>query len=233
MLTIRKSCTRGRGSFGWLESLHTFSFGHHYDPANMGFSALRALNEDKLSAGEGFPSTAHRDVEIVTYVLAGALQVTDSLGTGGLLRAGDVQRASAGRGLSVCVRNASHTEGVHTVEMWLTPKHAAGCPSRQQRHFAPEHKRGRLCAIAAGDGRDGALPLDQDAAIYATLLDRGQEVIHTFAPARNGWVQLLRGQALVDGQLLAAGDGAALVGQARLSLRGAAAAELLVIDLQA
>lgn len=182
MVTVRKADTRGHGCFGWLEARYTFSFGHYYDPANMGFSALRALNEARVVAGEGFPTTAQRAVEIVTYMIEGVLEHRDSLGCPGRLRAGDVQRLHAGRGISSCERNGSHVEGVHYVELWLGPTPQDGCPTRQQRHFTPADKRARLALIAGGDdrrdGRDDVLPLAQDVAIYAALLEPGDEVIH-------------------------------------------------------
>lgn len=234
MVTIKRSCERGHGRFGWLDSFHTFSFGHYFDPRNMGFSDLRVLNEDRVQAGEGFPTHSHRDVEILTYVLDGALAHKNSTGGGGVIRYGDVQRMSAGAGVTQSEFNASRTEPLHLLQFWLTPARRGTPAAYEGRHFAPAEKRGRLRLIAAPDGHDGALTLQQDATIYASILDNGNEVIHTFAPGRKGWVQVARGRVRVGGLALAAGDGAALVGEATVALTGDtdSSSELLLFDLQ-
>jgi redox-sensitive bicupin YhaK (pirin superfamily) len=232
MVTIKRGCERGHGRFGWLDSFHTFSFGHYFDPKNMGFSDLRVINEDRIEAGEGFPTHSHRDMEILTYVLDGALEHKDSTGGGGVIRYGDVQRMSAGAGVTHSELNASRTEPLHLLQIWLVPARKGTPAIYEGRHFAPADKRGRLRVIAAPDGRQGALTIQQDAAVYASILDNGEEVIHTFGPGRKGWVQVASGQALVGGQALAAGDGAALVGEATVTLTGQLNAELLLFDLQ-
>jgi quercetin 2,3-dioxygenase len=233
MVTIKRSCERGHGRFGWLDSFHTFSFGHYFDPRNMGFSDLRVLNEDRVEAGEGFPTHSHRDMEILTYVLDGALAHKNSTGGGGVIRYGDVQRMSAGAGVVQSEFNASRTEPLHLLQIWLVPARRGTPAVYEGRHFPPEEKRGQLRLIAAPDGQKGALALQQDATIYASILDNGQEVIHTFAPGRKGWVQVARGQVMVGGRSLAAGDGASLVDEATVTLTGdSTGSELLLFDLQ-
>jgi len=232
MITIRRANERGYGNFGWLETKHTFSFGHYFDERFASFSDLRVINEDRVQPAEGFPSHSHRDLEILSYVLEGALQHKDSSGGGGVIRYGDVQRLSAGSGVTHSELNASHDEPVHFLQIWLEPARRGIEPGYEQRHFAPAEKQGRLLLIASPDGRDGSLRLHQDASVYATLLGRGQEATHSFAAGRKGWVQVARGEALVNGQALAAGDGASLAGEAAVTLAGSDGAELLLLDLR-
>jgi redox-sensitive bicupin YhaK (pirin superfamily) len=193
---------------------------------------LRVINENRVQAGEGFPTHSHRHIEILTYVLDGALEHKDSTGGGAIIRYGDVQRMSAGPGVTHVEHNASSTEPVHLLQIWLQPACKGTRAGYEGKHFAPEDKRGRLRVIAAPDGRDGALTIHQDAAIYAAILDSGQEVTHAFAPGRKGWVQLARGRALLGGQALTAGDGVAIVDEPAVTLTGGEAAELLLFDLQ-
>ncbi|HEX4460295.1 MAG TPA: pirin family protein [Polyangia bacterium] len=232
MMTIKRGCERGHGQFGWLDSFHTFSFGHYFDPKSMGFSDLRVLNENRVAAGEGFPTHSHRDIEMLTYVLDGALEYKDSCGGAGVIRYGDVQRMSAGAGVTCAEHNASMHEPVHMLEIWLRAACKGAPAGYEGRHFAPDDKRGRLRVIAAPDGAEGALTIGQDARVYASILDNGAEVIHTFAPGRKGWVHVARGAALVGGQPLRAGDGAALVDEATVTLAGRRSTELLLFDLQ-
>lgn len=232
MMTIKRGCERGHGQFGWLDSFHTFSFGHYFDPQSMGFSDLRVLNENRVAAGEGFPTHSHRDIEMLTYVLDGTLEYKDSCGGAGVIRYGDVQRMSAGAGVTCAEHNASLREPVHMLEIWLRAACKGAPAGYEGRHFAPADKRGRLRVIAAPDGAEGALTIGQDARVYASILDNGAEVIHTFAPGRKGWVHVARGEALVGGQPLGAGDGVALVDEPTVTLTGRGSTELLLFDLQ-
>jgi redox-sensitive bicupin YhaK (pirin superfamily) len=232
MMTIRRASERGHASFGWLDSWHTFSFGSYYDPEYMGFSDLRVINDDRVRGGEGFPSHSHRDMEILSYVLEGALAHKDSTGSGGVIRYGDVQRMSAGRGVTHSEMNGSHDEPVHFLQIWLLPERAGLPASYEEKHFAPDDKRGRLRLIASRDGAEGSLTLHQDARVYASILEKGQEVRHEFARGRRGWVQVARGRVLVGGKELAAGDGAALVDEASVAIAGGEPSEVLLFDLQ-
>jgi redox-sensitive bicupin YhaK (pirin superfamily) len=232
MITIRKASARGYGNFGWLETKHTFSFGHYFDERFASFSDLRVINEDRVQPAEGFPSHSHRDMEILSYVLEGALQHKDSSGGGGVIRYGDVQRLSAGSGVTHSEFNASHDQPVHFLQIWLEPARRGISPGYEQRSFTPADKQGRLRLVASPDGRDGSLTIHQDATVYAARLDRGQETTYRFAEGRKGWVQVARGEVLLSGQALAAGDGAALVGEAALTLAGSDGAELLLFDLR-
>lgn len=231
-MTIRRSGERGRGNFGWLDTRHTFSFGHYFDPKQMGFSVLRVINEDRVQPGEGFPTHSHRDMEILSYVLEGALEHKDSTGSGGVLRYGDVQRMSAGAGVTHSELNASRAEPVHFLQIWLLPETAGLPPSYEEKRIAAEDKRGRLRVIAARDGQErDALTIHQDVTVFAAILDEGQEVTHRFAQGRKGWVQVARGRVRVNGEELVGGDGAALAGEASVTLAGVAAGELLLFDL--
>jgi redox-sensitive bicupin YhaK (pirin superfamily) len=234
MITIRRAGERGHGEFGWLDTWHTFSFGHYFDPKQLGYSDLRVINEDRVQPGEGFPTHSHRDMEILTYVLEGALAHQDSTGSGGVLRYGDVQRMSAGAGVTHSELNGSREAPVHFLQIWILPETKALPPSYEQRHFAPEDKRGRLRVIAARDARQGALAIHQDATVYAALLDEGQAVTHRFAGTRKGWVQVARGKVRVNDRLLEAGDGAAIADEEGVTVVAAAAgSELLLFDLAA
>src|SRR5918996_3817026 len=176
MITVRPSSKRGSSKFDWLDSRHTFSFGDYYDPQHMGFSDLRVINEDRVAAGAGFPTHAHRDMEIITYVLEGALEHRDSLGTGSVISPGEVQRMSAGTGVRHSEYNASKTEPVHLLQIWIEPARAGIAPGYEQKTFAEAQRQGQLRLIAAADGRDGAVTIHQDAAVYATTLARGERV---------------------------------------------------------
>ena len=232
MVTIRKANERGHANFGWLDSWHSFSFGHYYDPRNMGFSDLRVINEDRVQAGEGFPSHSHRDMEILSYVLDGALEHKDSTGSGGVIRHGDVQRMSAGDGVTHSEFNASRTEPVHFLQIWIQPAKKGVPASYEEKRFGAADLSGKLRLIASPDGRDGSTTIQQDARVYATLLAKGQELTHRFDAGRKGWVQVARGRVLVGGKELAAGDGAALTDEASVTLAGGEASEVLLFDLR-
>lgn len=231
MLTIRRSRDRGHFDFGWLDTHHTFSFGEYHDPKHMGFRALRVINEDVVRGGGGFGTHPHRDMEIVTYVLAGALTHQDSMGTGSTIRPDDVQRMSAGTGVTHSERNASPTESVHLIQIWLLPARTGTAPSYEQRAFPAAEKRGRLRLVGAPDGRDGAVTIHQDVALYASVLAAGERVEHALSPGRHAWVQVVRGAIDVNGQALGVGDGAALSDEGLVTIDATTDGELLLFDL--
>lgn len=231
MLTIRPSEARGRARFDWLDSRHSFSFGHYFDPAHMGFRALRVINEDRVVPGGGFATHGHADMEIVSYVLEGALEHKDSLGTGTVIRPGEVQRMTAGTGIQHSEYNPSRVEPVHFLQIWILPERKGLRPSYEQKAFSDADRRARLCLVASRDGRDGSLTVHQDVSLYASLLGPGERVEHFFAPGRHSWIQLVRGEILANGQPLKAGDGAAISDEAMISLEGKGEAELLLLDL--
>src|SRR5271166_5126043 len=198
-ISVRKSEDRGKADFGWLQSRHTFSFGHYYDPKHMGFGPLRVINEDRVAPGGGFPTHPHRDMEIISYVLEGALEHKDSMGTGSVIRPGDVQRMSAGTGVLHSEYNASPTAPVHFLQIWIQPEAARLPPSYEQKSFSPDERRGRLRVIAARDGRDGAVTVHQDVTLLAGLLEPGDIVRQPLAPGRHAWVQMVRGAVDLGG----------------------------------
>jgi hypothetical protein len=231
MFHVRPANERGHADFGWLDSRHTFSFGNYYDPAHMGFGPLRVINEDRVQPAQGFGTHGHRDMEIISYVLQGALEHKDSLGTGSVIRPGDVQRMSAGSGVQHSEFNHSQSELVHFLQIWIIPDRQGLAPGYAEAKFTDEDKRGRLRLIVSGDGRDGSLSIHQDADLYATVLYPGETVEHRYAPGRNGWIQLARGAVTVNNTALAAGDGAAIANEDRLTIRGESAAEILIFDM--
>jgi len=230
-ITIRRAEDRGQFHFGWLDTKHTFSFGGYQDPRHMGFRVLRVINEDRVAPGEGFPTHPHRDMEIITYVLEGALEHRDSMGTGSVIRPGDVQKMSAGTGVTHSEFNASRTDPVHFLQIWIIPEARGLKPGYEQRTFSAEEKRDRLRLVASPDGREGSIRVAQDTRIYAALLAPDAEVSHAIEPGRHAWVHVARGAVMVNGQELRTGDGAAVTGQGALALRGSQAAEILVFDL--
>jgi len=230
MITVRKSADRGRSSHGWLDSRHTFSFAGYHDPAHMGFGPLRVINEDRVAPGAGFPPHAHQDMEILSYVLEGALEHKDSLGSGSIIRPGDVQRMSAGTGIRHSEFNASKTAPVHFLQIWILPQHTGIAPGYEQKHFAADGREG-LRLVASGDGRDGALTIHQDADVYAGRLAPGDTVHHSLSSRRLGWVQVARGTLTINGLSLSAGDGAAVEDETELALRAGSDAELLLFDM--
>ncbi len=231
MLTLRRAEDRGHANHGWLNSHHTFSFGGYYDPRHTGFATLRVINEDTVAPGGGFATHGHKDMEIVTYVLEGALEHRDSLGTGSVVRPGDVQRMSAGTGVTHSEYNASDSEPVHFLQIWMLPEANGLTPSYEQKTFSDRDKRGVLRLIGSRDGRDGSVTIHQKLDLYATLLNKGDVVRHELAPGRRAWVQIARGSALLGQETLNPGDGAAIVGPASIVLSGTSEAEALLFDM--
>jgi hypothetical protein len=231
MLTIRPSEARGHVEFGWLDTRHSFSFGHYHDPAHMGFRALRVINEDHVDPGAGFDPHPHRDMEILTYVLSGALEHQDSMGNGSVIRPGDVQRMTAGTGVVHSEQNASATEPVHLLQIWLLPARTGLAPGYEQKAFPEAERRGRLRPLAAADGREGSVTVHQDVTLYSALLGAGESVRHALAPGRHAWVQVARGAVSVNGETVRAGDGVALSDERSLALEASEDAELLLFDL--
>jgi redox-sensitive bicupin YhaK (pirin superfamily) len=230
MITLRPAAARGGTRIDWLDSRHTFSFGEYHDAAHAGFGALRVINDDRVAAGRGFPTHAHADMEIISYVLEGALAHKDSLGTGSVIRPGDVQRMSAGAGVRHSEFNASPTEPVHFLQIWIVPERRGLPPSYEQKTFTEDQRRGRLRLVGARDGRDGAVTVHQDLDLYAAVLDPGQSATLALRPGRRAWVQVARGAATVNGQALAEGDGAALRDEPEVRIEGGGG-EVLVFDL--
>ncbi len=233
MLVVRKSEHRGNANHGWLHSKHTFSFGHYHDPAHTGFGPLLVINEDRVAPSQGFGTHGHRDMEIVSYVLSGALEHKDSMGTGSVLHYGDVQRMSAGTGVRHSEFNGSSTEPVHFLQIWIQPNVTGIAPSYEEKHFTPETKRGTLRLVASNDGREGSVLIHQNAALYAGILDEGDQVEHRLAPGRLGFVHLIRGELRVNGTVLSGGDAAKLSDETLISIDRAKDAEVLVFDLPA
>jgi len=231
MLTKRAANSRGYAHRGWLESWHSFSFADYYDPNEMGFSVLRVINDDRVQPGQGFGTHGHSDMEIVTYVLEGALEHKDSLGNGSVIRPGDVQRMSAGSGIRHSEFNPSASEVVHLLQIWLLPAQTGLSPSYEQKFFGEEEKRGRLKLIAAPDGEDGAVHIGQDTRLYAALLDGDEQATHAFSPGRNGYVHVARGALDLNGLNLRAGDGVKIAGEREVVLSGGQQAEVLLFDL--
>ena len=231
MISIRQSNERGGGNYGWLNTRHTFSFDQYYDPRFMGFRSLRVINEDEVAPGGGFPTHPHRDMEIITYVLEGALEHKDSLGTGSVIRPGDGQRMSAGRGIRHSERNASTTQPVHFLQIWIKPDRPGHEPSYKQKAFTNEEKRGKLRLIASPDGADGSVSIHQNARLYVGLLARGDEVTHHLGQGRYAWLQVAKGAIELNGKALRQGDGAAVSDEPTLSIKGSEDAEVLLFDL--
>ncbi len=231
MLTLRRAADRGRTRLDWLDSRHTFSFGDYHDPRHMGFRALRVINDDRVEPGQGFGTHPHRDMEIITYVLDGALQHRDSLGNGGVIAPGDAQRMSAGTGITHSEYNPSPVEPVHFLQVWILPARAGIAPGYEQRPFPEEERRGRLRLIASGTPRDGAITVHQDVDVLAARLAPGNAVSHALRPGRHAWLHVGTGALDVNGTRLAAGDGVAVSDEARLELRGVEEGDALLFDL--
>jgi quercetin 2,3-dioxygenase len=231
MITVRRAKDRGHFNFGWLDTNHTFSFGEYTDPRFMGFRSLRVINEDRVQPAHGFPTHAHRDMEIISYLLAGGLAHKDSIGTGSLILPGDVQRMSAGRGVRHSEYNHSEREPVHFLQIWLVPNEQGIEPSYEQKRFADEEKRGRLRLIASSDGRDDSVLIHQDAQVYAALLEPQQHVLHQLGAERHAWLQVARGTVALNDELLNTSDGAAISNEQTLKIVGREAAEILLFDL--
>ena len=234
MITIRSAQDRGIANFGWLDSRHTFSFGNYYDPKQMGFADLRVINEDKVTPGQGFGTHAHRDMEIISYVLEGALEHKDSIGTGSVIRPGDVQRMSAGTGIQHSEFNASTTEPVHFLQIWILPEQNGIQPSYEQKTFTEAEKRGTLRLVGSRDGRDGSITIHQDVNLYATALQEGETASQSLAEGRVAWLQVVRGAVQVNEQTLTAGDGAAIAQETQITLQGVSHdSEVLLFDMAA
>ena len=232
MKVVRRADDRGVADFGWLDSRHTFSFGQYHDPQFMGFGPLRVINDDRVKGGGGFPTHPHDNMEIISYVLDGALAHKDSLGSGSVIRPGDVQRMSAGTGIRHSEFNASDKETVHFLQIWILPEARGLAPSYEEKHFDDAEKAGRLRLIASRDGREGAVRIHQDVALYASVLKGGEAVQHSFQPGRLGWLQVARGTVIVDGTPLQEGDGLALADEAGITIAGNDdGAEFLLFDM--
>lgn len=233
MLTLRRAEERGRANFGWLDSRHSFSFGHYFDAKHMGFGSLRVINDDRVAGGGGFPTHPHADMEIVSYVLEGGLEHKDSLGTGSVVRPGDVQRMSAGSGVRHSEFNASQSDPVHFLQIWIVPEKKGIEPGYEQKTFSDADKRGKLRLVGSRDGRDGSVTIHRDVDMYATVLGDGDKVSHALAAGRVAWVQVARGTATLNGEQLYPGDGVAVEAAGTLELAGTSEAEVLMFDMAA
>ena len=231
MIQVRKSDERGYADHGWLKSFHTFSFADYHDPEHMGFGSLRVINEDRILPGSGFGTHGHRDMEIISYVLDGALAHEDNLGNGSSIVAGDVQRMSAGKGVLHSEYNHSKDSVTHFLQIWIEPNVTGIRPSYEQKHFDAASKRGRLRLIASGDAREGSVMIHQDAAVYAALLDGAERIEHELDPARKGYVHVVRGKLTVNGQALQAGDALKASGVAGMVFEKGEQAEVILFDL--
>jgi quercetin 2,3-dioxygenase len=231
MITVYPSGARGHTQIGWLDSYHSFSFGDFYDPGLMGFRALRVINEDRVEPGRGFGTHPHRDMEIISYVIEGALGHKDSLGNGSIITPGEVQRMSAGTGVLHSEMNPSPKEPVHFLQIWIVPERKGIAPGYEQRAFPAEERRGRLRLVASRDGREGSVTIHQDAALYAALLAPGEEASLPVPEGRYAWVQVVRGAVALNDQPLSAGDGAAATEERALRLKATEPSEVLVFDL--
>jgi redox-sensitive bicupin YhaK (pirin superfamily) len=231
MLQVRKSGERGRASFGWLKSDHSFSFGHYHDPKHMGFGPLRVINEDRVEAGRGFGTHGHRDMEIISYVLDGALEHRDSMGNGSVLQYGDVQRMSAGTGVQHSEFNHSQTDQVHFLQIWIEPNVKGIPPGYEEKYFDAESKKGRLRLIASPDGREGSVLIHQDALLFASILNGGEGLSYDLVEGRISYVHVVRGRINVNGTALTSGDAIKITNEDRVFLSDAEAAEILFFDL--
>ena len=231
MQTLRLAEDRGHANHGWLDTYHTFSFGQYYDPAHMGFRNLRVINEDRVEPGQGFGTHPHADMEIISYVIEGALQHRDSMGTGSVIRPGDVQRMSAGTGVTHSEFNGSKSERVHFLQIWLLPAKKGIAPGYEQKTFSTEDKSGRLRLIASPEGREGSVTIHTPATIYAGIFSDEQSATYEIPPSRHIYVHVVRGQAKVGGQVLKAGDGLAVSEEPSLTVAGVGSGEILLFDL--
>ncbi|MBX9965149.1 MAG: pirin family protein [Burkholderiales bacterium] len=231
MIAVRKADDRGHANHGWLDSFHTFSFADYYDPREMGFGTLRVINEDRVAPGMGFGTHPHRDMEIISYVLEGALEHRDSMGTGSVIKPGDVQRMSAGTGVTHSEYNHSPKDLVHFLQIWIEPQARGIPPSYEQKNFPAEDKQGRLRLVASPDGRDGSVRIHQDAWMYAGLLGEGDTVEQPVDSSHRAYVHVARGEVEVNGRKLGAGDGLKVVAETSLKLTNAKNAEVIVFDM--
>jgi len=231
MIAIRHAEERGLANLGWLNSRHTFSFGHYYDPKFMGFGPLRVINEDRVQPAQGFGTHGHEDMEIISYVLDGALEHKDSMGNGSVIRPGDVQRMSAGTGVRHSEFNASESELVHFLQIWILPERDGLAPSYEQTHFPVAEMRGKLRLVGSRDGRDGSVTIHQDVDLYAAVLDDGGVVTHDLSDRRKGWLQVARGSVTLNDQQLYPGDGVAIEGPAEVRISATSETEVLLFDM--
>lgn len=231
MITIRKAGDRGHFNHDWLDTYHTFSFDRYYDPRHMSFGNLRVINEDRVAPGHGFPTHSHRDMEIITYILEGGLAHQDSMGNGSIIKPGEVQRMTAGRGVAHSEANPSATEPVHLLQIWIMPNARNLEPGYEQKMYSDELKQGKLCLIASEDGRDGSVTIHQDADVYAVRLDPGQQVVHPLERKRKAWLQVARGAVSVNGVALDQGDGAAITDEDTIDISGRESSEVLLFDM--
>jgi redox-sensitive bicupin YhaK (pirin superfamily) len=231
MITIRKAGDRGHAEHGWLDSRHTFSFADYFDQDQMGFRTLRVINEDRVEPGQGFGTHPHRDMEIISYVLEGALEHKDSMGTSSVIRPGEVQRMSAGTGVLHSEYNPSRAEPVHFLQIWIFPEKKNLKPGYEQKVFPAGERTNRLRLVASRDGRDGSLTIHQDAELYTSLLSKGNAVSHPLGSGRFAWVQVARGSVTLNGEALSTGDGARVSGEKALELKATSNAEVLLFDL--
>jgi redox-sensitive bicupin YhaK (pirin superfamily) len=231
MITIRKSEERGHFDFGWLDTFHTFSFDQYFDPAHTHFRSLRVINEDRVQPSRGFPTHSHRDMEIITYILSGTLEHRDSMGNGSLIRPGDVQRMTAGSGVSHSEFNPSNSESVHLLQIWIHPERRNLSPGYEQKTFSEDERQGRFRLIVSPDGIDGAVKINQNASVYAGILNADQRIEYTLANGRYAWLQVARGTVKLNETELKQGDGAAATAENSLSIIAHDQAELLLFDL--
>jgi redox-sensitive bicupin YhaK (pirin superfamily) len=231
MISIRRAAERGHANHGWLNTYHTFSFATYHDPRHMHFRSLRVMNEDWVAPGEGFGMHPHRDMEIVTYVLEGALEHKDSMGNGEVLRPGEFQRMSAGAGITHSEFNPSAAEPVHLYQIWLLPNRKGLEPSYEQKRFPDEQRHNRLRLVASRDAADGSLLIHQDASVYLSLLDAGRNISHELPSGRYAWLQVLRGSVLLNGHALHTSDGASVSGESALTIQAEHDAEIMLFDL--
>ena len=229
MITLRPAAERGHADHGWLNTWYTFSFSDYYDSRFMGFRTLRVINDDTIAAGSGFGRHPHRDMEIITYVLSGALEHQDSMGNGSIIRPGEVQRMTAGTGVHHSERNASSTDPLHLLQIWILPERQGLPPGYEQKEFSEAERTGQLRLVASREGTDGSVQIHQDVKLYVSLLEDGQ-VTHEFAPGRHGWLQVARGSVELNGQALKQGDGVAITDEPRIQLQGKGG-EVLLFDL--
>jgi redox-sensitive bicupin YhaK (pirin superfamily) len=231
MITIRKAEERGHIDHGWLDTYHTFSFDQYYDPSHMHFGSLRVINEDRVAPGHGFPTHSHRDMEIITYVLEGELAHKDSMGNGSIIKPGEVQRMTAGTGVAHSEANPSETEPVHLLQIWIMPNARGLTPGYEQKMFDDKLKQGKLCLIASQDGREGSVTIHQDADVYSSKLDSGQQVTHALKEKRKAWLQVARGAVTLNGIDLKQGDGAAIKDETKIEITGREPVKVLLFDM--
>ena len=231
MIALRRAEERGHANHGWLNSFHTFSFGDYHDPSHMGVSTLRVINDDTVAPGGGFATHGHTDMEIISYVLEGALKHEDSMGNGSIIRPGDVQRMSAGTGVRHSEYNHSSEEEVHFLQIWLEPNQTGVEPSYDQQHFPLTERRGKLVLFVSPDGRDGSIETHQDAYMYGTILEAGDTLTHQLEQSRQAYIHLARGKASINGQQMSAGDGIVIADKQQLNFEGIECAEILLFDL--